>query len=258
MNTVVSLATPGLGNRIKTYVSSLSKYDNVKTCRESDSFLFESIQKASANDVLVYPTVDGWRLDVSPNEEMYIEEYKSIDFLYEKTPPYFVEKYLKIFFDLKINQEIIERVNQFSKDWKNVIGLHVRSWYCQRNNWHNINIFEEQLGRLDPDRKIFLCTDNSNVSNYFTFKYGDRIIKYPQILYDDIKKAESGYNHNLIDNINALTDMLLLARCPDIIGTFASSFTECSWWFSGCKSNVIIPVPKNVPESFLNEIFLKK
>lgn len=258
MSTVVSLATPGLGNRIKTYVSAMAKYEVVKTSRDSDCVLFGAIEKASSQDITTFPKVDGWRLDVMVDEEKYIDGYKTIDFLYEKTPNYFVEKYLKVFSGLNINQQILDEVENFSKLWEDVIGLHIRSWYCQRNNWHDISLFENEIVKFDSNRKIFLCTDNLSVSDYFTSKYGDRIVKYPQTLYNDISKAESGYNHDVSDNVNALIDMLLLSKCPTIIGTFASSFTECAWWFSGCRSSVIIPVPPNVPQDFLNDVFISK
>jgi hypothetical protein len=258
MSTVVSLATPGLGNRIKTYVSSMAKYDQVKTCRDSDTILFGAIEKASSEEVANFPNVDGWRLDVDAEEEKYIKDYKTIDFLYEKTPDYFIKKYSKIFCDLNVNPQILDTVEKFSEEWDNFIGLHIRSWYCQRNSWHSVPIFEEKIEKLNQDKKIFLCTDNLSVSDYFTSKYGDRIVKYPQTLYNSITKAESGYNHDVSDNVNALIDMLLLSKCSTIVGTFASSFTECAWWFGGCKSNVIIPVPSNVPQDFINDVFSLK
>lgn len=258
MSTAISLATPGLGNRIKTYITLMSKFDTVKTCRESDTLLFQNLEKANSDDVNSFPNFDGWRLEVSSNEESYIEKYKTIDFLYEKTPSYFIDKYLNVFSKLQINPEITSAVETFSQSWEDTIGLHVRSWYCQRNSWHDLSLFEEQINSLQKDSKIFLCTDNINVSEYFSSKYGDRIIKYPQTLYNNIAKAESGYNYDTVDNVNAFIDMLLLSKCSTIIGTFASSFTECAWWFSGCKSKVIIPSPPNVPQEFLNDVFLLK
>jgi hypothetical protein len=255
---VIILATPGLGNRIKTYVSSLSKYDIVKTCRETDTFLFEGLESVSQEDFDRYPTDDGWRLTVDTDEQNYIKKYKTIDLLYEDTPKYFIEKYLKLFSQLKINQKIIDKVVEFSKDWENVIGLHIRSWYCSRNSWHSSSLFEKELCKCDPESKIFLCTDNAEIPYYFKQKYGERIIQYPQNLYTSPNKSESGHNHDIDDNMNALIDMLLLSKCSTIIGTFASSFTECAWWFSECKSKVVIPMPENVSQNFLDDLFVLK
>lgn len=255
---VVSLATPGLGNRIKTYVSAMAKYGTVKTCRESDTILFQNLEKATNEDLGKYPQVDGWRLEVEPEEEDYIEIYKTIDLLYDNTPDYFVEKYQKIFSKLNINPEITHRVNEFSKDWSDVIGLHVRSWYCGRRSWHDSSLFETEIDKCNPESKIFLCSDNSDIANHFKQKYGERVLQYPQNLYNTPHLTESGHNHDVSDNMNAFTDMLLLSKCPTIIGTFGSSFTECAWWFGGCKAKVIVPIPDNVPQDFINDVFSLK
>lgn len=255
---VVSLATPGLGNRIKTYVSAMARYGTVKTRREVDTILFQNLENATEEDLNTYPQVDGWRLDVDLQEQDYIETYKTIDLLYQKTPDYFIEKYLRVFSQLKINPEILDKVNWFCKDWKNIIGLHVRSWYCGRRSWHDSSLFENEIDKCDPNAKIFLCTDNADIAKHFIEKYKDRIIQYPQNLYTNPNMAESGHNYDVNDNMNALTDILLLSKCPKIIGTFGSSFTECAWWFGGCMAEVVIPVPDNVPKDFVNDVFSLK
>jgi len=257
-NVVVSLATPGLGNRIKTYVSAMAKYGTVKTCRESDTVLFQNLEKTTQEDLDKYPQVDGWRLEVEPEEEDYIEIYKTIDLLYDNTPDYFVKKYSKVFSKLNINPEITQRVNEFCKEWENTIGLHVRSWYCRRNSWYDSSLYEFEIDKCDSTAKIFLCTDNADKADYFKNKYGNRIIQYPQNLYTSSHLAESGHNYDVADNINAFIDMLLLSKCSKIIGTFGSSFTECAWWFSGCKAKVIVPKPDNVPQDFINDVFSLK
>jgi hypothetical protein len=255
---VVSLATPGLGNRIKTYASAMAKYNVVKTCRDVDTSLFQNLDKATHEDLSKYPQVDGWRLEVESEEEDYIKVYKTIDLLYSNTPDYFVEKYQKIFSKFNINPAITNKVNEFSKDWDDVIGLHVRSWYCGRRSWHDNSLFEMEIDKCNPGSKIFLCTDNSDVANHFKQKYGERILQYPQNSYNTSHLAESGHNCDVVDNMNALTDMLLLSKCSAIIGTFGSSFTECAWWFGGCKSKVIIPMPDSIPKEFIDDVFSLK
>jgi hypothetical protein len=236
----------------------MARYGTVKTRREADTVLFQSLQVATDEDLALYPQVDGWRLDVDIEEQNKIEVYNTIDLLYENTPQYFIDKYLKVFNQLKINPEVEKSVSEFSSGWENVIGVHVRSWYCGRQNWHSNQTFVDEIEKLDSNSKIFLCTDNSNVSDYFIQKYGDRILKYPQNLYNTPNLAESGHNYNINDNINAFVDMLLLSKCSKIIGTFGSSFTECAWWFSGCNAKVIIPMPDNIPQDFISDVFSLK
>ena len=74
---------------------------------------------------------------------------------------YFIEKYLKTFPLLKVNPDIIQRVLEFSSNWKNVVGLHVRSWYCGRNSWYDSSLYEAssltkfQRRAMDEGRKIY-------------------------------------------------------------------------------------------------------
>ena len=255
---IVSLATPGIGNRLKTYISCMVRYDKVKTCKEYDTFIFQNLELATQKDTQKYPTIDGWRLLVDPEEEDYIDTYKTIDLLFENTPDYFKNKYQKVFNKLKINPDIEKKVNEFTEDWNNVIGVHIRSWYCARRNWHSNELFENEIDKCNPESKIFLCTDNCDIANYFNSKYANRIIQYPQNLYNIPHMAESGHNNSLDANISAFVDMYILSKCSKIIGTYGSSFTECSWWLSGCQAEMIVPKPNNIPQDFINNVFVLK
>lgn len=260
MNTVVSLATPGMGNRIKTYVSAFAKYDVVKTRKKSDTFIFKGLELAEYGDIEKYPNIDSWRLEVEPEEEKYIDQYRTIDFLYEKTPQYFINKYLFYFKKLKINPDILNYVNNFVKDWdNNVIGLHVRTYY--HPDWKKLydnNLYDEKLSKLDESKKIFFCCDNLDIHNRFIEKYGEKLITYDRERYNDVYNAESGFNDDLQVNIDAFIEMLILSKCSTIIGTHLSTFTECSWWFGECKSKVIIPEIIQIPNNIIEDIFIKK
>ena len=53
--------------------------------------------------------------------------------------------------------------------------------------------------------------------------------------------TESSVSRTGIENIqDALIDVLLLAECKKILGTKLSTFTECAWWFGGCKDILIM------------------
>lgn len=260
MSTVVSLATPGMGNRIKTYVSAFSKYDVVKTRKKSDTFIFEGLELSTPEDVLNYPNVDSWRLDVDPDEEKYIDEYKTIDFLYEKTPQYFIDKYLPCFEKLTINKDILSFVDNFTQNWDDsIVGLHIRTYYHPIvKHWYDTSLFDDQISKLNENTKIFFCCDNLDVHNQFLEKYRDRLIIYDRQRYNDVYLAESGFTDDVQINVDAFIEMLLLSRCSTIIGTYISTFTECAWWFSGCKSKVITPIPPKIPTNYIEDHFIKK
>jgi len=158
---------------------------------------------------------------------------------------------------LKINQDIQDYVNNFTENWDDVIGLHIRSWYCDRRRYHSNKLFEDAIDALDKDKKIFLCGDNDDVLKHFENRYGSRIITHPQERFNHPHKAESGLNPSFQTNVDAFIDLLCLSKCETIVGTYASTFTEVAWWFGKCKPKVIIPEPPNVDESFKNRIFEK-
>ena len=254
--TVVSHA--GIANRIKNLLSAMRQHEKVNTLHETMSFIFPSITKV---DEIVNEYSENWRLYVSPEEEKYIPDYRTIDLLYEKTPQYFIDKYLGIISKLKINPEILEYVSDYTDGWNDMVGVHIRSWYCQKRRFHSNEIFEEQIDKLPKDKKFFFCSDNSDVQKHFVNKYGNRVITYERQLFNDPKLAESGHHDDIQITTDAFIELLILSKCATIIGTYDSTFDEVAWWMGGCKSKVIIPTPINCDkelEDFNNLIYIKK
>ena len=256
MVTVVSHA--GIANRIKNLLSAISQHGDVSILHDTISFIFPSLRKVDEVEQ-EYP--EDWRLYVAPDEEKHIPDYKTIDLLYERTPEYFVKKYLDIIHKLKINSEIIEYVSEFTDTWDDMVGVHIRSWYCPKKVFHSNEIFEEQIDKLPEDKKFFFCSDNSDVQKHFVDKYGDRVVTYERQLFNDPKLAESGHHDDIQLTTDAFIELLILSKCATIIGTYASSFDELAWWMSGCTSKVIIPTPINCDKEFQdfnNLIYVKK
>ena len=254
--TVVSHA--GIANRIKNLLSAMSQHEKVTTLHDTMSFLFPSVEKVEEVD---NEYKEDWRLYVESEEEQHIPTYKTIDLLYEQTPHYFINKYLDLIHRLEINSEIIEYVDEFTKDWNNMVGVHIRSWYCPKKVFHNNEIFENEIDRLPEDRKFFFCSDNSDVQKHFVDKYGDRVVTYERQMFNDPKLAESGHHDDIQITTDAFIELLILSKCATIIGTYASSFDEVAWWMGECRSKVIIPTPINC-EKELNDfndlIYVKK
>ena len=262
MSSVIVSASPGISNKIKSYCSLLRKYDSIKTTKHSDAYLFENIEVATEDDFEKYPLIDNqkfidddmWRFKIYEEDKKYLENYEAIDLLYEDTPQYFINKYTDTISNLKINSEILEYVNSFTENWNDMIGVHVRSWYCDKRKYHSNNIFEEQIDQLNPE-KFFFCSDNSDVQKYFVERYGDKIVTYDRQLFNTWNFAESGHHDDIQITTDAFIELLILSKCSTIIGTYCSTFDEVAWWFGNCKSKVIIPKPINFDEVFHNTIF---
>lgn len=252
---VTTISHAGIANRIKNILSAMSMYDNICTPYDTINYIFPSIKKV---DEVVNPYEDGWRFKIQPDEEKYSENYETIDLLYEDTPKYFIDKYLKVIDKLKINQDILNYVEEFTRNWENVVGVHVRSWYCQKRRFHSNDIFEEQIEKLNPNQQFFFCSDNSDVHNYFSSKYGNRLITYERQMFNNPHLAESGHHDDIQITTDAFIELLILSKCSTIIGTYDSTFDEVAWWFSGCKSKVIIPTPRNFDEEYHNSQRVRK
>ena len=180
--------------------------------------------------------------------------------MYENTPQYFIDKYLSIIKSIEINQGILDFVDQFTENWNDMVGVHIRSWYCAKSVFHNNSIFESEIDRLG-NKKFFFCSDNSDVQKYFIDKYGDRVITYDRQIFNNPQLAESGHHDDIQITTDAFIELLILSKCATIIGTYASSFDEVAWWMSGCKSKVIIPTPINCEKEyndFNDSIYVKK
>ncbi len=239
---VTTVSHAGIANRIKNILSAMSQYDKVSTLYETINFIFPSIPKVD-NAVNAFP--EDWRLYVDPEEEKFIENYKTIDLMYENTPQYFVDKYLNIIKSIEINQDILDFVDEFTENW---------------NDMHNNSIFESEIDRLG-NKKFFFCSDNSDVQKYFIDKYGDRVITYDRQIFNNPQLAESGHHDDIQITTDAFIELLILSKCATIVGTYASSFDEVAWWMSGCKSKVIIPTPINCEKEyndFNDLIYVKK
>ena len=245
----------GIANRIKNIMSALSQHESVGTIHDTINYIFPNIQKLQ-EPVNVYE--ENWRLHITSEEDKYCDEYKTIDLLYEKTPDYFVKKYLNVIQKLQINKDIVNYVNEFTNGWDDMVGVHVRSWYCQKRKYHSNDIFEEQIDKLNPEQKFFFCSDNSDVQKYFIDKYGDRVITYDRQLFNNPHLAESGHHDDIQITTDAFIELLILSKCSTIIGTYDSTFDEVAWWFSGCKSKVIIPKPINFDQDYHDSQIIKK
>lgn len=251
----VVLRSAGLGNRLKSYISHLARWESVMVEKPSDSILF-GLKLASTSDISKYPNTGSvWQLLVDKDEEKYIPIYKTIDFLYNKTPKYFIDKYLPVWKSLKISNDVKDKVNEISKDWDcdNLIGLSIRS-ACGcfgRDKFVDFSGFEKEIE--NTNNLFFLASDSIEVKSYYKSKYGDRCL-----IYSRDKIIDSGTTDDYDQNMQALVEMILLSKCKKkIIASLGSSFSECSWWLGGCVAEVICPV-YDIPEEWEKIHMIKK
>lgn len=265
MSTFVVLRTAALGNRIKSYASHMARYDKILIEKPTDIHLFENFQLATQEDIQKYPhTGSVWRLLVDEDEEDYIDNLKTIDMLYNKTPQYFIDKYVPIFERFELKPDLLKIVNEITKDWdkENMVGINIRSWLPPIDNgsrsiWIDFEGFEREVQKLKPNERFFFSSDNVDINRYYKSKYQNQIIMLPRTV-NTI--ANDGYVDDVQQTKEAFLEMYLLSQCKKkIVCSFGSTFGEAAWWFGGCKAEVITPTLwEKVPQDFYDDVFSKK
>lgn len=265
MSTFVVLRTAALGNRIKSYASHMARYDKILIEKPTDINLFENFELASPEDIQKYShTGSVWRLLVDEDEQHYIKDLNTIDFLYEKTPQYFIDKYVPIFEKFKLKSDLRQVVDEITKDWdkENMVGINIRSWLppidnSERTAWVDFEGFEREVQKLDPTQKFFFSSDNLEINNYYKIKYPNQIITLPRSV---SIIANDGSVDDVQQTKEAFLEMYLLSQCKKkIVCSFGSTFSEAAWWFGGCKAEVVTPTFwDKVPQYFYDDVFQKK
>ena len=261
MSKFCALKSAGMGNRFKIYVSYLARYDEVLVEKSEDRYIFPNFNACNKDeDIKKYPwTGSGWRLLVDEHEEDHIEKYKTIDQLYNDTPQYFIDKYVPIWKKLKINPDIKDYIDDFTKEWDkdDMVGVHIRTNYPpvddgRRSVWVDFEGFEREVQMYSSSQKFFLASDHEPIIEYYKNKFPNQIITHPR---NDIVRHDSV--DNVQQSVDSFIDMYLLSQCyKKLILTFGTTFSECSWWFGECKAKVVMPTLwDKVPKDFYDNVY---
>lgn len=243
---IIAACPAGLGNRIKCMVSIIKKggkhiywpLNNACGCKFKELFQ-PIITEVRKNEIDNMEINKSWKFINSNDNEL--------DFQYHKLTQSDINEFLPYFKYIIPAQDIQDIVWAFMNKYKDsfdkgeVVGVHIRKGdykvsFDGRQHISTEDKFIKEIARLlkiNSNYRFLLCTEDKETEDKFkkTFNKGT-IICFP-------KKFRNRNEPNAIKE--AFVDMLLLSKCPIIIGTFLSTFTEVAWWFSGCKSNVIIP-----------------
>ena len=224
-------------------------YDENNTIYISDNEIEIIFNESSYNNIY---KLFGWRLynfDKKNIEKFCKDEFfynelliNSLDFKYNNIPNNIKSNYLKLINNLNINTIIINNVNNFviNKLPEKYLSVHIRTWYTfnsfedNRSDNNRYNHFVENKEKFinninQSDLKfIFIATDNKN-----EIKFILNNIKNKEIIFYE--------TNNELSNIqNDFSELLILSKGTCIIGSYISTFTELSWWYSGCNENIII------------------
>jgi len=163
---------------------------------------------------------------------------RSIDLEFDRIPKEIKLDYLKQLNKIKIKKSILQKVKDFSTKFNNnTISVQIRSWNDDplKQKLFNIEDFYEIMDSM-KDNDFFVTADTPEIISKIKARYGSRIITRENYQ-ETMGHRERGQKQGVID---AIIDLLLLSKNKILIGTYISTFSEMSWWFSNCKQKTYI------------------
>lgn len=124
--------------------------------------------------------------------------------------------------------DIAQRVDQYASQLDHEsIGVHIRRTdNAQAIEFSPLGLFFEHIDAFlakHPEGRVFLATDDQETKKTMLQRYGPHIICSPQ---PASRKTRAGVADGLVD-------MLTLARCGSILGSWYSSFSELAAQIGG-------------------------
>jgi hypothetical protein len=253
----------GLGNRIKPLVSALRFTDNVFSTCNTFNLIFKRRVPVVSQIEPEFVKFWDWRFVLKPTDDLgdyvgvalvhnvYTNEMipappRSIDLEFFRIPETVRRDISSVFLSLGFSDTVKDAVEPFTADWNSdVISVHIRSWAqneFRRRNFHNLASFFQAIDRFDSGLRIYLSTDSRSVEAAVLERYGSRILLFPEM--DQVLRKRSydshGYSYGDSTIVRDFCEMICLSRGTVLIGSYLSTFTECAWWFGGCRQHVII------------------
>jgi hypothetical protein len=273
---VISNNIAGLCNRIKSLLSAMriaefNKDSEVKVdwpltaavgeCHFTDLFENENMIIRRPDYPSGATTYSFWRFAILPSDPLPInfsdgcgvrynniqkstghthtnKEGRNIDLEFDRIPEEIRLDYLKQLKKLKIKNNILQEVKNFSKKFNNnTVSVQIRSWNDDpiKQKLFNIEDFYKLMDSM-VDNNFFVTADTSEIIKKMKERYGDKIITRENYQ-ETMGHRERGQKQGVID---AMVDLLLLSKNKTLIGTYVSTFSEMSWWFSDCKQKTYI------------------
>lgn len=115
-----------------------------------------------------------------------------------------------------------------SLDWRSVTGVHIR----RTDNKKSIegSPLESFLQRMyDTSGLLVVATDDQEVRELLVKELGTRCV-FPSVALS--RRTEEGM-------ISGVTDFFALSKCPTILGSVASSFSEVAAWYGDCHLELV-------------------
>jgi hypothetical protein len=151
---------------------------------------------------------------------------------------------------MKLCDEVRQRIDDFKSamDWhEKVIGLHIRYTDMKTNLTHYDRALRRFLQR-EPNAHIFLATDNKQINQQYHDRYKN-IFSTSKWYPDDLSPMHrsSSCSDKVLNGIEALVDMYLLADCDYLIYPGGSTFSQAARLLSKMPSENVVDIERFNP-----------
>lgn len=131
-------------------------------------------------------------------------------------------------------QNIMGKVESFTENFSaHTLGVHIRRTDNKQSIMHSpLSEFEKRIDTYMEefaDAKIFLCSDEKRVKDFFRQRYGDRLLTRQAVL-----------SRNSLEGMqDAVADLWCLSRTQTVIGSYYSSFSDTATEIGGQPLEII-------------------
>lgn len=132
------------------------------------------------------------------------------------------------------HQDIMDTVESFTESFSaHTLGVHIRRTDNKQSILHSpLSEFEKRMDTYIEqfaDAKIFLCSDEKRVKDFFQQRYGERLLTRQAVL-----------SRNSLQGMqDAVADLWCLARTQTVIGSYYSSFSDTAVEIGGQPLEII-------------------
>jgi hypothetical protein len=167
---------------------------------------------------------------------------RHIDLEYGRIPAPVRAAYAPLFAELHPVREITTRTDEWWRGLNNssTVGVQVRTWRDDQRRYRKYHLpararLLEMMRARDADTKFLVVSDSDEFIDYLRSQFvPTRIVSFPRSTKrEDSWQSAEGVREDLID-------MLLLARCDELIASYLSTFSEAAWWFGGARAKVSV------------------
>jgi hypothetical protein len=197
-------------------------------------FLILAEEDSEQQDIVNEWSSDGMKPDITERRLAHLFSHKTIDWSFDRSLicDRVWNRIMLGISRIKWLPKITDEVNNITDKFTSpTLAIHIRTWKHPwdpaTNRGYSFEVYKEGILKyLDKVKTVYIVSDNHDV-------LGDYIdlLKDHNVIISKKSDAFSKFQWGAID-------MLSASKCDYLVCSRQSTFSECIWWFSGCRQEV--------------------